>query len=148
MADRSLDPILREVRLRREGQARHFDALDGKAGVILAFAGAIVALSPAGNVLVDLGRFAAVGSGLIALASFWPRTFAEIEVRRLRDQYLVAEPEFTNLLLLDTQVAEVEAMVGILRHKAKRLQAAMILLGSATLLTAEVTGGCDVERSS
>jgi hypothetical protein len=132
----SLEPILHEVRLRRQAQAKHFDALDTKAGIVLAFAGAIVALSPIGNEVVNLGRFVAVSSGLTALASFWPRAFAEIDLRSLRDLYLMSEPEFTKLLLLDTQVAEVEAMVGVLRRKARRLQAAMILLGIASLLTA------------
>jgi hypothetical protein len=134
--DSSLDPILQEARLEREAQARHFDALDAKAGVILGFAGAIVALVPGGNQLVDIGRLAAAASGLAALYSFWPRGFGEVDVRRLRDLYLGSDPEFTKLLLLDTQVGLVEAMVAVLGQRAKRLQAAMLALGSATLLTA------------
>ncbi len=47
MADslRSIDLILAEVRTEREGQLKHFDVLDSKAGVILGFAGAIVAIT-------------------------------------------------------------------------------------------------------
>jgi hypothetical protein len=64
---RSLDPVLEEVRSERNSQLRHFDALDAKAGIILGFAGALVALSPSGGLLVNLGRGAAVLSGLLAL---------------------------------------------------------------------------------
>jgi len=65
---RSIDLILAEVRIEREGQLKHFDALDSKAGVILGFAGAIVAITrTGGHVLVNPGRLLAITSGLLAI---------------------------------------------------------------------------------
>jgi hypothetical protein len=41
---RSLDLLVDEVRVEREAQLRHFDALDQKAGIVLGFAGVLVVL--------------------------------------------------------------------------------------------------------
>ena len=43
---RSLDVVREEIRIERAAQLQHFDALDSKAGIVLGFAGAIVALAP------------------------------------------------------------------------------------------------------
>jgi hypothetical protein len=122
---RSLEPILEEVRVERDGQLRHFDGLDTKAGIILGFAGALIALSPAGNVLIHVGRLAAMASGFLALAAFWPRGYWGTNTRRLREKYLASEPDFTKLNLLDTQIAMAETVRAVLLKKARPLKAAM-----------------------
>jgi hypothetical protein len=62
---RSLDVILEEVRVEREAQLQHFDSLDAKAGIVLGFAGALVALAPRNvNWVVDMGRFVAIVGAL------------------------------------------------------------------------------------
>jgi hypothetical protein len=72
----SLDLVLDEARSEREAQLVHFEALDAKAGVVLGFAGALVALAPQrADPLIVMGRLLAVVSGLAALSSFWPRQF-------------------------------------------------------------------------
>jgi hypothetical protein len=133
---RSLDPILEEVRSERAGQLRHFEALDGKAGIILGFAGALVALAPTGTLIVDLGRSAAAARGVLALATFWPRGYWATNLLQLRNLYLAAEPEFTKLNLLDTQIGMSVQLGRLLRGKAIRLKWAMTLLALAALLTA------------
>jgi len=133
---RSLDPILEEVRSERAAQLRHFDALDTKAGIILGFAGALVALAPMGPLVVDLGRLAAAASGIVALSTFWPRGYWSTNLLQLRDLYLTAEPGFTKLNLLDTQIAMSRQLGGVLNGKAKRLKWAMVFLAVAALLTA------------
>ncbi|MBI4728273.1 MAG: hypothetical protein HY775_02035 [Acidobacteria bacterium] len=40
----SIDPVTHEVEREGEVQARHFEALDTKAGAVLGFAGVLVAL--------------------------------------------------------------------------------------------------------
>jgi hypothetical protein len=132
----SLDAILEEVRSERQAQLRHFDALDAKAGIILGFAGALVALAPVGSLVVDLGRFAAVASGIVALSTFWPRGYWATNVRELRNLYLASEPEFTMLNLLDTQIEMAEGLAGVLSGKALRLRWAMTLLAIAATFTA------------
>src|SRR5207244_4132331 len=98
----SLDLILEETRAAREAQLRHFDGLDAKAGILLGFSGAIVALAPNDDLVVGLGRFAAVLAGLLSLWAFWPRKFEVLDLFALRQKYLAAELRFSKLALLDT----------------------------------------------
>lgn len=135
-ATRSLEEILQQVRSEREAQLRHFDALDSKAGIILGFSGALVALAQRGDALVAVGRYAAVVSGLLALWTFWPRRFEVIELRALRNLYLGSEPAFTRVRLLDTQIAMAEKLASSLHGKARRLKLSMAALASAALLVA------------
>jgi hypothetical protein len=131
----SLEPILDEVRAEREAQLRHFDALDTKAGILLGFAAALIALSPTGPLLAHLGRVTAAISGFLSLAAFWPRGYRGTNTRRLRDKYLASDAAFTRLHLLDTQVAMAETMRPILLTKARLLKMAMVGLAMAATLT-------------
>ena len=129
-------PVLRdEVQFEREAQLRHFDGLDSEAGIILGFAGALAALAPRTlNIVVDLGRLAAVVGALTALWAFWPRTFPVTELRPLRDLYLGADPRFTELRLLDTHIEIAGLAHTRLLKKASRLKLAMMTLAVAALL--------------
>ena len=134
---RSIDIVLDEVRRERDAQLRHFDAIDTKAGIVLGFAGALVALTPPHtDLLVLFGRIAAVVSGIASMLTFWPNTYWSTDLRRLREGYLAAEIEFSKLRLLDTQINLAEREVAILAAKAARLKAAMGALAIAVLLTA------------
>ena len=87
----SLELVLEEARSERQAQLVHFEALDARAGVILGFSGALVALTPErGGLVVALGRLFAVLSGITALGSFWPRRYSVTDLRSLRDKYLTA----------------------------------------------------------
>ena len=134
----SLEPILAEVRFEREGQLRHFDALDQKAGILLGFAGALVALTPTQvNALVDIGRGLAVVAAAAALGAFWPRRYrAIVDLRLLRERYLAADPVFTLQTILDTQIEATQGTHKTLRSKVRRLKIAMICLAAAASLVA------------
>lgn len=129
----SLDPILEAVRHEREGQLRHFDALDQKAGILLGFAGALVALTPTeANLVVDIGRGLAVVAAGAALSAFWPRRYRGIvDLRLLRERYLAADPVFTLQTILDTQIAAMQGTYRTLGSKVRRLKLAMISLAAA-----------------
>jgi hypothetical protein len=134
---RSLDVIALEAQGELDAQLRHFEALDSKAGVLLGFAGALVALAPRHPALLILsGRLAAVGSGMWSLSTFWPRTVTTTNLRHLRDSYLAADPAFTRLRLLDTQIGMAERLSADLQKKARRFKLAMISLAIAVLLIA------------
>jgi hypothetical protein len=138
---RSLGVVWEQVRIEREVQLAHFDALDTKAGIVLGFAGAVVALAPAGSILlVNLGRLAAVGSGAFALWTVWPRRVWATDLRALRDLYLPADPHFARLRLLDTQIQMAESLGPALSRKVLRLKIGMALLLAAALLTAAGLG--------
>lgn len=138
---RSLDLLLGQVGVERAQQIPHFDALDGKAGIILGFAGALIALAPVGDrLLLDLSRLAALVAGFLALAAFWPRSILTTHVSELRAHYLAADETFTKLALLDAQTEMTMSARSILRGKALRLRAAMVSLGMAALFTAVGVG--------
>ncbi|MGH2710136.1 MAG: hypothetical protein ACRDH9_02900 [Actinomycetota bacterium] len=134
--------VLAEVRAEREAQLQHFDSLDSKAGIVLGFAGALVALSPPGaGVLINLGRGIGVLAALLALSAFWPRTYKTIaNLRLLRDRYLTAEEVFTVQRILDTQIAMADGTFETLRSKAFRLKLAMIALAAAAATVATGLG--------
>lgn len=137
---RSLDIVWEQARVEREVQLAHFEALDTKAGIVLGFAGAVVALAPTGSSVIDIGRVAAVGSGACALWTVWPRRIWSTDLRALRDLYLPADPHFARLRLLDTQIQMAESLGAVLSRKALRLKVSMVLLVVASLLTAAGLG--------
>jgi hypothetical protein len=132
---RSLEVVREEVRAERGAQLQHFDSIDTKAGILLGFAGALVALAPGRTtVLVQVGRAVAVVSGFLALWTVWPRRYWSTNLRSLRDKYLAAEPEFTLLQVVDTQIEMAERMAEILHRKGTHLKRAMVALAAAVLL--------------
>ncbi|MGH2556078.1 MAG: hypothetical protein ACRDHO_10230 [Actinomycetota bacterium] len=133
---RSLDIILAEAGHERDAQLAHFDALDTKAGIILGFAGAIVALAPSGQFLLDVGRLAGVLAAFGSLSAFLPRKYEVTDIYRLRQKYLGAERAFAKLVLLDTKIRIIEQTAIVLRRKARRIKASMMALAMAALLVA------------
>ena len=134
---RSIQVVAEEVRSERAAQLSHFDAVDTKAGVLLGFAGAIVALSSGSSgSLAASGRWLAVLAGLFALSSFWPRRYWTTDLRGLREAYLAAEPEFTELHLLDSQIVFAERAHQTLGRKVLLLKASMGTLGLAIVVLA------------
>jgi hypothetical protein len=137
----SLGLVLEEARSERQAQLVHFEALDAKAGVILGFSGALVALTPyRGGMLIAAGRILAVLSGIAALGSFWPRRYSITDLRSLRDKYLAAEESFTRLKLVDATVAEAAQVRNVLIRKSLMLKGAMLALALAVIsIAAAVT---------
>jgi hypothetical protein len=133
---RSLDVVLEAVQRQRAAQLAHFDATDTKAGVILGFAGALVALSPSHHgIFIAAGRWTAVLSGLLAPASFWPRQYWQVDLRELRDGYVAAEPSFTRLKLLDSEIVMEGRVRETIELKVNLLKFAISALGLAVLLS-------------
>lgn len=74
-----------------------------------------------------------------ALAAFAPRRFPVLDSKILRDKYLRAEPQFTELFLLDTQIDMNIEATGLLKVKSDLLKGAIgLLLLSAVTLTSDV----------
>ena len=101
----SLDLIAKTVREERRAIGTHADALDGKAGIILGFAGAIAALTATrGGSLFVAAAGLSVVAALLAMAAFFPRPSPVLNIESLRDKYLVAEERITMLVLVDTEI--------------------------------------------
>lgn len=132
----SLRRITGRVEAQLELQIRHFESLDNKAGIVLGFAGVLVAVARGAGGFAVGGRVIAVSASLFALWAFLPRNYPVINTRKLRDRYLRADPEFTDLHLLDTQIAMEERAAEVLRRKALRLRVSIALLAASILLFA------------
>jgi drug/metabolite transporter (DMT)-like permease len=86
----------------RDKQLAHFDALDTKAGVLLAFDGVLIVISPGIQLAFQLpGIIFAALSALLALATFWPRKFPSLDPWVFR-QFLTYDTESAGLKVHDT----------------------------------------------
>ncbi|MGH2556254.1 MAG: hypothetical protein ACRDHO_11120, partial [Actinomycetota bacterium] len=124
------------VELQLEHQLKHFDGLDNKAGIVLGFAGVLVAVADGIEPLTIAARIAAVGAAVLSLWAFLPRRYPVLDTRKLRERYLRADPGFTKLHLLDTQIRMEEEASTLLDRKASRLKLAVSSLSVGVLLVA------------
>jgi hypothetical protein len=135
----SLDLLLQIVMQERDKQLAHFDALDTKAGVLLAFDGVLIIVARGIRLAFLLpGIVIASASALFALAAFWPRSLPALNPATMR-KYLTYETEDTRLMLHDTAGEMVSRGVWLLRIKARNLKLALILL-----LLAAITFGAGI----
>ena len=86
----SLAIVLAQVVAERETMNAHAESLDGKAGVVLGFAGVLVGLGAtaqitiSGTVIFEIGLAVAVVAAILAAWAFLPRRYPVLEVERLR----------------------------------------------------------------
>jgi hypothetical protein len=147
----SLDLLSRQVATERATMNGHAESLDTKAGVVLGFAGVLVGLGATAQATVSttnvfrVGLGAAVLSGLLAVWAYFPRRFPVIESRELREKYLTAPKEETQLFLLDTQIEMIKEAAALIRQKGIRLRSSLVSLAGAAAFavagTLEATGG-------
>ena len=118
----------------------HAESLDGKAGVVLGFAGVLVGLGAtaqvwvSGRVIFQVGLAVAVVAALLAAWAFLPRRYPVLEVERLRQSNLTASEADTRLELLDTQIEMVKEAATLVRQKGWRVGAAVGCLAIAAAL--------------
>ena len=126
----------------RDKQLSHFDALDTKAGVLLAFDGVLIAVSHGIRFAFLLPAIVfTCASAVLALAAFWPRKFPALDPWVMR-QFLAHESESTSLKLHDTIARSVSQGGRVLHVKARNLKLALMLLllamvtfGAGTVVT-------------
>lgn len=138
----SLDLLLQLVLAERDKQLAHFDALDTKAGVLLAFDGVLIAFQRSIRAEFQVaGIVLAAASAGLALWAFWPRGFPALAPADLR-KYLTYESEQTRLMLHDTVGEMITRGALLLGKKAFRLKLALVglLLAAVTLGAGVVVG--------
>jgi hypothetical protein len=130
-----LDLVATIVREERRAIGTHADALDGKAGIVLGFAGAIAALTATrGGAFFVAAAGMSVGAALLAMAAFFPRPSPVLNIENLRDKYLVAEERITKLVLVDTEIELRKRTRSLVRLKSSLLGMAMASLALAVVL--------------
>jgi hypothetical protein len=139
----SLDLLLHTLMLERDKQLAHFDALDTKAGVLLAFDGVLITLTRFIRLAFQWpGIGLASGSALFALLAFRPRKYPVLRPSELR-KYLTFEAENTRLMLHDTIGDMITRGGQLLEVKARYLKVALVLL-----LLAAITFGAGIIYST
>lgn len=132
----SIDLLIDISRSERDAQLSHFDSLDTKAGLVLGFAGVLIALgNGSGSIMGQTAVFLAALSALSAVSSFWPRQFPSIDPTRLGD-YAVSELVFTQLTVLDTLEVMMIQTSQMLEVKSRRLKRALVSLTVAAVMAA------------
>jgi hypothetical protein len=132
----SLGLVAAQVEKQLANQLDHFDGLDSKAGIVLGFAGVLVAVAGAFGPLQVAGKIVSVSAALLALWAFVPRKYPVLNTARFRDRYLRSDPSFTQLHLLDTQIMMEEQAARLLARKALRLKLSVMLLALSIVLLA------------
>jgi hypothetical protein len=136
----SLSLIVEQVAAERETMNAHAESLDTKAGVVLGFAGVLVGLGATaqGNVsdeaVFQIGLGVAVLSATLAAWGFLPRRYPVLEVFRLRQTYLMAPEEDTQLHLLDTQIEMVKEAAALVKLKGRRVTLSVGCLATSAAL--------------
>jgi hypothetical protein len=132
----SLPLVSRLVHEERIALAAHAEALDSKAGVILGFSGALVALTSShSGRLMSSGRWMAAAAAVLALWAFVPRRVpapSAIHARKLLDLDEGAAME----RLIDAEVRMIQEENALVGKKILRIAFALVLLVVAIGLTA------------
>jgi hypothetical protein len=153
----SLGVILDQVASERETMNTHAESLDTKAAVVLGFSGVLVGLGATAQTSIssqwafEIGLALGVAAAFAAALAFLPRKYPVVEVLPLRD-LLTAPEEETRLKLLDAQINMVIESAALVKHKGRRVKAAVGLLAVAAALivagTLVATGGTQHARRS
>lgn len=137
----SLGLLLEINSAERETLLSHFDSLDTKAGLVLGFAGVLIAVTKEIESLTAAGSIAAAGfAAVAAVSAFWPRQFPSLDPGRL-GEYATSELGFTQLTVLDTMEVMITRTQSVLALKARRLKVALlslligVVLGAVSLIS-------------
>lgn len=118
-------------------QLRHAEALDAKAGIVVGFAAAIVALAGRSDTWIgQVGTLVAALTAALAVWAFFPRPFPILELRPTRDLLVRSAPEFIRIRLIDTHIEMAESVAKLVERKTRRMKVAMVMMVVATALLA------------
>lgn len=117
---------------------QHYESLDARAGVLLGFSGAIVALAPAGwPPLVIIGTVAAMAAACLALLAFLVPRFELFILDGLWDRYIgtsEVDEERARYDLLANEASMASDVDPLLVRKALLVKWAVGLLAAAVAL--------------
>jgi hypothetical protein len=136
----SLELVLDQVASERKTLDDRLQGLDGRAGIVLGFAGVLIGLGataqPAASntVVFQCGLGVAVLAASLAAATFLPQPSSAILDIRPARQLLSAPEADTRLALLDTQIAMVEMTKPLVSRKVRLIGFAVLLLAGAAAL--------------
>ncbi len=132
----SLELVADEIRAQRGELIRHLEALDAKAGIVLGSAGLVAALAAQHVTWARVGGLViAVFAAVVAVGALFPQRLPTWDVGDLQ-RYVVAEPAFTRVTMLDATIRMVGEIKLNADRKLARLRMAAALLALAAVATA------------
>lgn len=132
----SLDVLGAEVRDQLAAQLRHFERLDAKAGVLLGFAGLVVALVPDNpTVWIAAARLTAVMSATAGVLALAADRFPILDAVEL-STYVSADADTIRLILLDTHVEVFEEARRLTQRKMRLVKVTTTALLAAIAFAA------------
>ena len=133
---KSIEVLAAELRDQLAAQRSYVESLDAKAGVVLGFAGLLVALAPGNEtVWIDMARLTSVTSAVVALLAYLPRDYGLVDLPGFRADYVAADPALLGLALLDTHLDVLAETEIVIDHKSRRLKASIAALLVAIILS-------------
>jgi hypothetical protein len=125
------------VREERLAQSAHAEALDTKAGVILGFSGALVALASShAGLVMSLGRWSAAAAAALALWAFIPRRLPVPDPEAAREFLIDLEEDAAAIQLMDAEIRMIRDGGSLVQTKSLRIKVSMVVLALAIGLTA------------
>jgi hypothetical protein len=134
MAGGGIETLREIVRHERDAQLAHMESLDSKAGLVLGFAGTLVALAGGSGILADVGRRAAALAAALALSAFFPRRYPRLDLAWTRLAWIRLPAEEAVLRVVDAEIGMVGQMARVPEKKGLRVKLAMLALWSAVAL--------------
>ena len=132
----SIEILGSEVREQLASQLVHLEAVDAKAGVVLGFAGLLVAVAPdTGPGWAAVSRLAGVVAAVLALLAFFPREYPLVDLTQLRRSKLGSQPDELRLALMDTSLMLLDHALFLDEYKSRRLRSSIVALVAAIILT-------------
>ena len=135
MADRdSVDFLLERAQAERDAQSRLYEGVETKAGVVLGFAGVLVAVGPKRSGLALAATVLAAVAALAGLGTFLPDRHFDLNLREIRDRYASAALPFTRVALLNAQVRAWERVSSAMAGKNGRLRIGIASLAISVVI--------------
>lgn len=132
----SLDVVEKELDRSSAEQFQRASALDTKAGLLLGFAGVMIALGPDAPGYLDvISQAGAVSAAFLAAWALWPQSANEVGPTALRDNYVDKSPILSRSALYATRAEHFDQNEVRLKTKVKRMRGAMSVLVASTVLS-------------
>ena len=130
----SLHLLIEINQAERQLQLAHFDSLDTKAGLVLGFAGVLIALGNGPGTLAGTASTILAALAAVASVASFGRGSSHPSIRFASATYAGAELEFTHLTVLDTLEVMLVETTEMLELKSHRLKLALAALTAGAVL--------------
>lgn len=143
---KSLESVRREVDIEQQRQDAIVESLDTRAGIMLGFAGVIVAVGGAQGTLGLYGAALAGVSAVLSAVAMVPRTHSVMDTQKYAQLYLYEEPGDPDREALKRRLKNLKDNDDARRWKVLTLKPAIVTLIASVVLTAIGVAGQKIDH--